>query len=420
MVKLPGLGVRWDQKKNQVFFVTRVKWVGPVQAKMTFVEETDLGDVTHTCVSNFGILKKSTLPKNGEPFIISSGAMCTDTKGETGRTLTSAEKTRQTAAYAAFKRVVAANTAAGESTEVQFTYRRETRRSSNYQIVGDPIASKAWTTQPLYARLYYRAIDSISAQLPTGITAAVSATADGAFLPTIALESKRTDYTVTSADSDKCEVLADGRIWAKVVGENCVLTIGTGTNTVWAGKSYTWTIPMVAAVGADAASAVVAPSNGLPTLAGPLALTWTQSKSTVGLKLTSRNVGLVTAKMTFTGLDNVVYTCEVKFGSSKKVSSTSVFPFKTQTSPSFCTYTTGMTSAQKAAQAVAYSKFKALVSARKSGLGVGVIPIEISYKFQQHSALTGLLLEGQVLNTVVDKPWSATTHFKLNYRATTN
>jgi hypothetical protein len=60
------------------------------------------------------------------------------------------------------------------------------------------------------------------------------------------------------------------------------------------------------------------------------------------------------------------------------------------------------------------------VTARKSGLGQGVIPIEIAYKFEQHSAATGLLLDGQILNTVVDKPWSATTHFKLNYRATTN
>ncbi|MFM2384876.1 MAG: hypothetical protein RL166_750, partial [Actinomycetota bacterium] len=79
MVKLPGLGVRWDQKKNQVFFVTRVKWVGPVQAKMSFVDDKgtddEADDVTYTCVSNFGILKKSVLPKNNEPFIISSGAM---------------------------------------------------------------------------------------------------------------------------------------------------------------------------------------------------------------------------------------------------------------------------------------------------------------------------------------------------------
>jgi hypothetical protein len=425
MVKLPGLALKWDQKKNSVYFVTRVKWVGPVQTRMTFVDDQGDdnvdNDVTHTCLVNFGILKKTALPKNGDPFIVTSPALCTGKTNELGKTMTKAEAAAQKLSYDAFKRVVARNTNAAEpqSTNVQFTYRRELHRSSNYALVGEKLAQRPWTA-PTYAKLYYRAIDSITAKLPTGINAPVSATADGAFLPTIALESKRTDYTVTSADSDKCEVLADGRIWAKVVGENCVLTVSTVTSTVWAGRSYTWTIPMVAAVGADAASAVVAPSNGLPALAGPLALTWTQSKSTVGLRLTSRNVGLVTAKMTFTGLDNVAYTCEVKFGSSKKVSSTSVFPFKTQTSPSFCTYTTGMTSAQKAAQAVAYSKFKALVTARKSGLGVGVIPIEISYKFQQHSALTGLLLEGQVLNTVVDKPWSATTHFKLNYRATTN
>jgi hypothetical protein len=111
--------------------------------------------------------------------------------------------------------------------------------------------------------------------------------------------------------------------------------------------------------------------------------------------------------MTFTGLDNAVYTCEVKFGSAKKVAAASIFPFKVQTSPAFCTGTT-------------LTKFKALVTARKSGLGQGVIPIEIAYKFEQHSAATGLLLDGQILNTVVEKPWSATTHFKLNYRATTN
>jgi hypothetical protein len=411
MVRLPGLGVRWDQKKNQVFFVTRVKWVGPVQAKMTFVDDkgTELDktdDETHTCLSNFGILKKATLPKNGQPFIISSGAMCVGTTGESGAKLTPAEKTAQTAAYAAFKRVVARNTLAEESTNVQFTYRRELHRSSNYQLVGEKLAQRPWTA-PTYAKLYYRAIDSITAKLPDGITAAVSATADGAFLPTIAFVSKRTDYTVISADSDKCAVLGDGRIWAKVVGQSCVLTVSTVTNAVWAGRSYTWTIPMVAAVGADAASAVVAPSNGLPSLAGPLALTWAQSKSTVGLRLTSRNVGLVTAKMTFTGLDNVSYTCEVKFGSSKKVSATSVFPFKTQTSPTFCSGAT-------------LTRFRALVTARKSGVGQGVIPVEISYKFQQHSPATGLLLDGQVLNTVEDKPWSASTHFKLNFRATTN
>ncbi|MEY4451718.1 MAG: hypothetical protein RLZZ380_839 [Actinomycetota bacterium] len=418
MVKLPGLALKWNQKTNQVYFVTRVKWIGPVQAKMTF---TDLDGALQSCVVNFGTLKKTPLPANGDPFILTSPALCTDTKSALNKTNTAAEKAAQAAVYAKFKALVAAKTAAGESTSVEFTYRRELHRATDYALrtPGETLLTKEWST-PTYASLYYKAIDTITASLPVGVPAAASATADGAFVPVITLESKRTDYTVTSSDETKCVALADGRIWAKVAGENCVLTIGTGTNAIWAGKSFTWTIPMVAAVAADAGSAVIAPSNNTATNIGPIAVTWNQATSAVAMKLTNRNVGLVTAKMTFTGLDNVAYSCEVKFGSAAKVAAALVPNFKTQTSGAFCTYTTGLTSAQKATQAAALVKFKALVAARKAGVGVGVIPITLAFKFEAHNPLNGALVEGQTLNSDVNKPWSPNVHVKLNYRATSN
>jgi hypothetical protein len=217
-------------------------------------------------VVNFGTLKKTPLPANGDPFILTSPALCTDTKSVLNKTNTAAEKAAQAAVYTKFKALVASKTAAGESTSVEFTYRRELHRATDYGLrtPGETLLTKEWST-PTYASLYYKAIDTITASLPAGVPAAASATADGAFVPVITLESKRTDYTVTSSDETKCVVLADGRIWAKVAGENCVLTIGTGTNAIWAGKSFTWTIPMVAAVAADAGSAVIAPSNNTAT-----------------------------------------------------------------------------------------------------------------------------------------------------------
>lgn len=415
MVKLPGLALKWNQKTNQVYFVTRVKWIGPVQAKMTF---TDLDGNPQSCVVNFGTLKKTPLPKNGDPFILTSPALCTDTKSELNRTNTAAEKAAQAVAYAKFKALVAANTLAGESTPVQFTYRRELHRATDYALrTGEPLLlNKEWST-PTYARLFYKAIDSITAALPTGVVASASASPDGAFNPVITLESKRTDYTVTSADETKCAVLADGRIWAKAAGQTCSLNIGTGANAVWAGKTYTWNFPIVAGVAVDSASAIIAPSNNTAVNTGPISITWDQAKSAVAMKLTNRNVGLVTAKMTFTGLDLQQYTCEVKFGSASKVSAALALAYKTQSSGAFCTYTTGLTSAQKATQAAALTKFKALVTARKAGVGVGVIPVTFAFKFQAHNPLTGVLLEGQTLNTNADKPWSQNIHVKLNFRA---
>jgi hypothetical protein len=405
MVKLPGLGVRWDQKKNQVFFVTRVKWVGPVQAKMSFVDdkgtEDEADDVTYTCVSNFGILKKSVLPKNNEPFIISSGAMCTDTKNESNLKQTAAEKTAQTAAYTAFKAVVARNTAAGASTDVQFTYRRETRRSSTYVQVGDALTTKTWSA-PTYAKLYFRAIDTISAALPTGVVAAMSETADGAFNSIVTLESKRSDYTMVSTDNTKCEVLPDGRIWAKISGQNCVVTIGTGTNAIWAGKSYTWTIPMVASVAASSNSAIIAPSNNAPVSAGPLTVTWNQATSAVAVKMSSRSAGLVRVRMQFTDVTNTLRTCVQSFG-AKKLSG-AIDSIKAQSSKTFCA-------------GADLTAFKALVAVKKTASAV--IPVTFSFQFEQYNPLTGVLLTGQVANSDT-KPWSTNFHVKLNYRATTN
>jgi hypothetical protein len=278
------------------------------------------------------------------------------------------------------------------------------------------LLTKEWST-PTYARLYYKAIDSITASLPTGVVASSSPSPDGAFNPVITLESKRTDYTVTSADETKCSVLADGRIWAKAAGQTCSLSIGTGANNVWAGKTYTWTFPIVAGVAVDAGSAIIAPSNNSAVNTGPISILWDQAKNAVSMKLTNRNVGLVTAKMTFTGLDLQQYTCEVKFGSASKVAAALALTYKTQSSAAFCTYTTGLTAAQKTAQTAALTKFKALVAARKAGAGVGVIPVTFAFKFQAHNPLTGALLPGETLNTEAAKPWSQNIHVKLNYRA---
>lgn len=405
MVKLPGLGVKWDQKKNQVFFITRVKWIGPVQAKMTFIDDkgnadaTD--DVTYTCVSNFGILKKTPLPKANEPFIISSGAMCTEAKNEANLKQTPAEKLAQTAAYNAFKAIVARNTANGASTDVQFTYRRETHRSSTYEQVGDSLTTKPWST-PTFAKLYFRAIDNITVELPDGVVPAVSASADGAFNADVNLESKRTDYTMVSTDNTKCEVLTDGRIWAKVAGQNCVVTIGTGTNAIWAGKSYNWTVPMVAAIAADPISAIVAPSNNTPVNAGLLSVTWNQATSAVAVKLNSRSAGLARVKMQFTDMQNVVHTCLQSFGAKKLAGA--IDDIKSQASKSFCA----------GADLVA---FKALVAAKKAGSQV--IPVSFSFQFEQYNPLTGVLLPGQVVNSDT-KPWSANFFVKLNFRATAN
>jgi hypothetical protein len=110
--------------------------------------------------------------------------------------------------------------------------------------------------------------------------------------------------------------------------------------------------------------------------------------------------------MTFTGLDLQQYTCEVKFGSASKVSAALALAYKTQSSGAFCS-----------AQAASLAKFKALVAARKSGVGVGVIPVTFAFKFQAHNPLTGVMLEGQTLNTNADKPWSQNIHVKLNFRA---
>ena len=415
MVKLPGLALKWNQKTNQVYFLTRVKWIGPVQAKMTF---TDLDNVEQSCVVNFGTLKKTPLPANGDPFILTSPALCADTKSVLNKTLTAAEKAAQALVYTKFKALVAAKTLAGLSTSVQFTYRREIHRATDYSLIipGDKLLNREWST-PTFASLYYKALDSITASLPTGVVASASTSPDGAFNPVITLESKRTDYTVTAADETKCSVLADGRIWLKAAGQNCSLSIGTGANNVWAGKTYNWTFPILDGVAVDTASAIIAPSNNVAANSGPISITWDQAKSAVAMKLTNRNVGLVTAKMTFTGLDLQQYTCEVKFGSAAKVAAALAFAYKTQTSAAFCTYTTGLTAAQKTAQTAALTKFKALVTARKAGVGVGVIPVTFAFKFQAHNPLTGVILEGQTLNTNVDKPWSQNIHVKLNYRA---
>ena len=403
MVKLPGLALKWNQKTNQVYFVTRVKWIGPVQAKMTF---TDLDGAEQSCVVNFGILKKTPLPANGDPFIVTSPALCTDTKGILNKANTPAEKAAQALVYTKFKALVAAKTAAGESTSVQFTYRRELHRTSDYSMrtPGETLLTREWST-PTYASLYYKAIDSITASLPVGVPAAASATADGAFVPVINLESKRLDYTVTSADETKCAVLTDGRIWAKVAGQNCVVTIGTGANAVWAGKSYTWTIPMVEAVAANSGSALIAPSDATAVNAGPLTVTWKQSTNQVVAKFNSINAGLVRVRMQFTDLNNVVRNCVATFG-AKKLATTPANALKTQTSPALCA----------GADLVA---FKALVTARKSGAGMGVIPVTFSYQFDQYNPITGVQLTGQVANTDA-KPWSAGFFVKLNYRATNN
>jgi hypothetical protein len=203
MVKLPGLALKWNQKTNQVYFLTRVKWIGPVQAKMTF---TDLDNVEQSCVVNFGTLKKTPLPANGDPFILTSPALCADTKSVLNKTLTAAEKKAQALVYTKFKALVAAKTLAGLSTSVQFTYRREIHRATDYSLIvpGDKLLNREWST-PTFASLYFKGIDSITAALPKGVLASASTSPDGAFNPVITLESKRTDYTVTAADETKSE-----------------------------------------------------------------------------------------------------------------------------------------------------------------------------------------------------------------------
>jgi hypothetical protein len=173
---------------------------------------------------------------------------------------------------------------------------------------------------------------------------------------------------------------------------------------------------MVAGVAVDSASAILAPSNNTAVYAGPITITWDQAKYAVAMKLTNRNVGLVTAKMTFNGLDNQQYTCEVKFGSASKVSAALALAYKTQSSGAFCS-ATGLSPALKATQAIALAKFKALVAARKSGVGVGVIPVTFAFKYEAHSPVNGALIQGETLNSDPNKPWSQNIHVKLNFRA---
>ena len=374
---------------------------------MSFVVNENGQDNTYTCEVKFGSAAKVTGAAIKAVKTFTSPAFCTDVVG-----LSASQKAAQTVAYNKFKALVVANKGLGLGTTVSLSYQFEKHFANTGALYTNELTlanvNKPWSTAS-YANLFYLAFDKITPSLPAGVTAAVSADASGAFNTVVTLDSKRTDYTFTSADTDKCEVTSDFRIWAKVAGENCVITVATENNTVWKAKSATWTIPMVAAVGAESASAPIAPSNGTAVNVGPLTLNWTQASSSVVVKLNNRNVGLASAKMTFTPLATVAVpnpseiTCTVNFGSKSKVT-TAADSIKVQTGARFCTGTD-------------LTKRTAPVGASKAGAGQGVIPVTIAYKFEAYNPTTGVRIGSSAL---ADIPWSSNFYVKLNYRATAN
>ena len=407
LVKLPGLAITWNQKQNQVFFTFRTRRVGPIQAEMSFGSNPAANGAPYTCDINFGTLKKTPLPTTGGGLLsIKSQAFCTDTVNLSGAKMSAAEKAAQTAAYNAFIALVATNSTAHNATPISIKYRRIVHIAPTYGLVypgaSQDLTTYAWSA-PTYANLYYLALDTVMASLPVGVPALVSATADGAVVPSISLESKRTDYSITSSDTAKCSVTDDGRIWFKQAGVNCVLTVATGSNAVWAAKSLTWTIPMVAAAASTADNAVTLPSNGTQVNLGPLGIVWNQAGNSVIAKLSSKNAGLVRVRMQFTDLTNTVHTCVSAIFGAKKIAGASD-AVKTQSSPALCA----------GADLVA---FKALVASKKTASAV--IPVTLSYQFDQYDPASGAEITGQVPNTDT-KPWSANFFAKLNYRATAN
>jgi hypothetical protein len=419
VVPLAATAVSWKQSTSTVKLVLYSKSsVGVMRGQIKF---TGRDNVEYTCYSNFGSNTKATAATLNTVRAYTSGALCADAVGHTV-----AEKNSEKTALSKLKELVTFNTGIGQGTSVQLSYKWEKHKASsgnlreNELLLNDP--NKAWTADS-YAKLHYLVTDKlITAALPGGATTApVSATADGAFVPAIAFESKRNDYTLTARNTDKCDVTVDGRIWAKVAGESCTITVATeSATTVWDSKSTDWTFTMSAAsVAADAASAVIAPSNNTAVKVGPLTVTWNQATSAVVATFTSRDPGKVTAQMTFTGLDSVSYTCSVNVGPATvaAVPAATRGSYVTQANTvKFCG-DTKLTGLAKTAQATALTKFTQLVTARKSGAGQGVIPVAFAYKFERHDRATGALIGSALAD---QSSWSADLWVKLNYRATAN
>lgn len=189
-----------------------------------------------------------------------------------------------------------------------------------------------------------------------------------------------------------------------------MVTIATPTDTAgWDHATFTWVIPMLMASGSTTVNAPVIPSNATAVNIGPMVVVWNQATNALSLKLTSLKVGLVKAKVTFTDLANTVHTCTASFGSAARVTGAMLASWpivRTQAQTgSFCS-------------GADLTAFKALVAAKKTAKAA--IPVAIAYQFEQHNPVDGTLVPGQVLNTVIDKPWSSTVNVKLNWRATAN
>ena len=398
LVGLATTSVSWKQSTSAVNLTLRTKYVGLFKARMTFTADgTD-----YTCYSNFG--SKAAVPaaqvKTVKAF--KSGNFCSDTAGRTP-----AEKAAQALALTKFQALVATHTAVPLDTLVRFSYQFEKHYANSGALYpGQKLLTagdKEWTADS-FANLHYRAIDKVKGSLPVGVPAAVSATEAGAIVPVIAVESKRTNYTLASANAANCAVLADKRIWVKTAGQTCSITVHFDGDATWDALNKTFSFQTVAAVADSANNAAIAPSNGTAVNVGPLSLTWTQSTSAVKVSLTGINVGLASAKITFTDSANppVSHTCTLNFGSAARVT-TGLGDPKIQASATFCS-------------GADLNAFKALVTARKSGPGQGVIPITVAYKFEQHDPSTGTIIG----STLANLAWSSDFFVKLNFRASTN
>jgi hypothetical protein len=387
VTKLATTALTWTQSTNSVKMNVYTKYVGLFKARMTF---TDRDGNVQNCDVSFGSAAKVTGAQIKAVKTFTSPAFCAN----------------NAAVYTKFKNLVTYNTGQSEGTSVQVSYVFEKHFANTGALYTNEtlLATKSLPSTVSFANLYFLAFDKITAALPASTVASVSSDASGAVIPVVTLDSKRTDWTMTSADNTKCEVTSDRRVWSKAAGQDCVLTIATlsqtGAAAKWKAKSTTLTFRMGAAVGADLASAPLASSNGTAVNVGPLNVVWTQASSSVVLKVNSRNVGLASAKMTFTPLTGPDVTCTIaSFGSALKNTAVSADAVKTQTSAKFCT-------------GADLAKFTALVTARKTGAGQGVIPVTIAYKFEQHDPTTGAII-GSPLASL---SWSHDLTVKLNWR----
>jgi hypothetical protein len=392
VTRLATTSLTWTQSTNSVKMNVYTKYVGLFKARMTFTPlatQADPNPAPINCDVTFGSAAKVTGAAIKAVKTFTSPAFCAN----------------NAAVYTKFKNLVTYNTGQSEGTSVQVSYVFEKHFANTGGLYTNErlLATKSLPSTVSFGNLYFLAFDKITAALPAGTVASVSSDASGAVIPVVTLDSKRTDWTMTSADSTKCEVTTDRRVWSKVAGEDCVLTIATvsqtGAAAKWKAKSTTLTFRMAATIGADLASAPLASSNGTAINIGPLNLIWTQASSSVVLKVNSRNVGLASAKMSFTPVTGDPITCTVNFGSAVKNTAVAADAVKTQTSAKFCT-------------GADLTKFTALVAARKTGAGQGVIPVTIAYKFEQHDPMTGAII-GSPLASLA---WSPDITVKLNWR----